>query len=136
MAIQFVPRRGLILICDYELARVHPEMNKARRVVVVSPRSYNRRHGRGPGRCLVVPLTATPPQFLTPAIVPFPVGSYRSLTKDSWVVCDALMAVSHARLSRLWIGPGAPLDETVSEADMKRIQGALRHVLGVAGNEE
>jgi hypothetical protein len=39
-------------------------------------------------------------------------------------------------LSRLWIGPGAPLDETVSEADMKRIQDALRHVLGVAGNEE
>jgi len=39
MAINFVPRRGLVLICDYDVARVHPEMNKSRRVVVISPRS-------------------------------------------------------------------------------------------------
>lgn len=132
MAIAFVPQRGLILICNYDLARIHPEMNKARRVVVVSPRSYNRRHGSGPGRCLVVPFTATAPRIMTPAIVSFPLGLYRSFTKGSWAICDAVMAVSHTRLDRIWGGPGAALDEVLSDTDMKRIEDALRQALGVA----
>jgi hypothetical protein len=73
MPITFVPERGRILICDYDLARIAPEMDKERRVVVVSPRSYNQRHGASAGRCIVVPFSATNPgRFLTPADVPFP----------------------------------------------------------------
>jgi uncharacterized protein YifN (PemK superfamily) len=136
MAIEFVPRRGLVLICDYELGRVPPEMNKARRVVVVSPRSYNRRHGMGPGRCLVVPFTATHPKFMTPATVSFPRGSYQSFTKDSWALCDFVTTVSHTRLRRVWTAPGKALDESLSDADMKRLDEGLRHAVGVAkGNE-
>lgn len=130
MPISFVPRRGLILICDYDIARVHPEMNKRRRVVVVSPRSYNRRHGEGPGRCLVVPFSATEPRFLTPSMVPFPVGTYRSLTRASWAICDSIMAVSHDRLDRVWMGPRRSLDEYVSNEDMRRLELAMGHAIG------
>jgi uncharacterized protein YifN (PemK superfamily) len=132
MPIRFVPNRGLILICDFDKARVHPEMNKRRRVVVVSPRSYNRRHGQGPGRCLVVPFSASKPQVLSPTVVLFPTGAYRSLTKDSWAICDAIMAVSHDRLDRVWAGPGRSLNETISDADMQRLQVALSHAVGIA----
>lgn len=130
MPIRFVPQRGLILICDYDVARVHPEMNKRRRVVVVSPRSYNRRHGEGPGRCLVVPFSASEPRFLTPSVVPFPLQSYRSLSKVSWAICDSIMAVSHDRLDRVWSGPGQSLDERISEVDMRRLEVAIAHAVG------
>jgi uncharacterized protein YifN (PemK superfamily) len=73
VSINFVPERGRILLCDYTLGRVPPEMDKVRRIVVISPRSYNNRHGAEPGRCLVVPFTATDPgQHLTMADVLFP----------------------------------------------------------------
>src|SRR5687768_6524180 len=97
-------------------------MNKRRRVVVVSPRSYNHRHGEGPGRCLVVPFSATQPKIMSPSVVAFPVGQYRSLTKDSWAICDSIMAVSHDRLDRIWIGPGRALDERISVDDFRRVQ--------------
>lgn len=131
MPIRFVPQRGLILICDYDVARVHPEMNKRRRVVVISPRSYNRRHGEGPGRCLVVPFSASEPRFLTPSIVTFPAGSYRSLTRTSWAICDFVTAVSHDRLDRVWLGPGRSLDECVTDDDMRRLQAALARAIGI-----
>src|SRR3954467_2473090 len=111
MAIRFVPRRGLILICDFDAARIHPEMNKRRRVVVVSPRSYNRRHGEGPGRCLVIPFSATEPKVFSPSMVSFAAETYKSLTRQSWAICDSLTAVSHDRLDRVWEKPGRFLDE-------------------------
>jgi uncharacterized protein YifN (PemK superfamily) len=131
MPINFVPQRGLILICDYDLARIHPEMNKRRRVVAVSPRSYNRRHGEGPGRCLVIPFSASEPRILSPSIVEFPLGTYRSLNKRSWAICEAIMALSHDRLNRLWIGPNKSLDERLSEHDMARLEAAIAHAVGM-----
>jgi uncharacterized protein YifN (PemK superfamily) len=76
MYINFVPQRAQILICDYDLACIPPEMSKQRRVVVVSPRSYNRRHGLGAGRCVVVPFSSTAPPLTTLAQVAFPGGKY------------------------------------------------------------
>jgi hypothetical protein len=37
-AINFVPERGRLLMCDYDMARVPPEMEKVRRVVVARTR--------------------------------------------------------------------------------------------------
>ena len=52
--IAFVPQRGQILICDFDVAGVvPPEMRKTRRVVVVSPRAHNHRHGTRPGPAAV-----------------------------------------------------------------------------------
>ena len=130
MPIAFVPRRGLILLCHYDMARVPPEMRKTRRAVVVSPRSHNHRHGAGPGRCLVVPFSASPPPRPTPGDVPFPAGVYASLTVPTWAICAAVMSVSHDRLNRV-VAAGVGLDEPLSPEDMERIETGLLHVLGM-----
>lgn len=132
MAINFVPERGRILMCNYRMARVHPEMDKKRRVVVVSPRSYNERHGRDAGRCLVVPFSGTDPGVhLSLADVFFAVGPYQSLTIDTWAICSSAMCVSHARLDRVSRGRGSYLQEILSVADMARIEEGLRHAMGL-----
>jgi uncharacterized protein YifN (PemK superfamily) len=130
MAINFVPERGRVLICDYDIARVSPEIDKVRRAVVVSPRSYNHRHGAGPGRCLVVPFSATKPYAVTPADVHFPVANYETLTVETWAVCSAVMSSSHSRLTRVFVGHGRYSEEVITSADMTRIEEGLKHALG------
>ncbi len=130
--ITFVPQRGQILICDFDMAGVvPPEMRKKRRVVVVSPRAHNHRHGQRPGRCLVVPFSASMPAIVTAAEVPFPGDAYRSLTVPTWAICSAIESVSHARLDRVAVG-AAFLSERLSDADMLHIGVGLRHALGLA----
>src|SRR3712207_5507746 len=107
----------MILICDFSMAHVPPEMRKERRAVVVSPRSYNVRHGAGPGRCVVVPFTASKPARITPADVPFPAGVYQSLSLATGAVCSSVMTVSHARLDRVAHGRGF-IVERLSSDDM------------------
>jgi uncharacterized protein YifN (PemK superfamily) len=131
LPITFAPERRQILMCNFRMARIHPEMDKSRRIVVVSPRSYNDRHGAGPGRCVVVPFTATDPgAFLTPADVPFSAGVYECLSVNTWAICSAAISVSHARLDRVHTGAGYRR-ESLSLADMERIENGLRHALGL-----
>src|SRR4051794_23509210 len=105
-------------------------MRKVRRVVVVSPRSYNARHGLGPGCCVVVPFSASEPPSVTSADVPFPADIYRSLTVPTWAICSSVVCVSHARLDRVAFGPSF-LSENLSDPDMERIEVGLRHALGL-----
>jgi uncharacterized protein YifN (PemK superfamily) len=137
MTIKFTPVRGHILMCDYDMALVPPEMDKLRRAVVISPRSYNHPHGKGPGRCIVIPFSATHPgRHLTPADVPFAVGSYKSLSVRTWAICSAIMSVSHERLDRVEIRTGRRRPQFVTEvlsiADLLRIEEGLRHATGTA----
>lgn len=131
MTIPFVPIRGHILMCDFEFGRIEPSLGKERRAVVISPRSYNHRHGLGPGRCVVVPFSATAPTELKPAHVPFDAQTYQSLTEYTWALCDCVRSVSHARLNRIRAG-GQNLNEIMSQADLERIELGLRHALGLA----
>jgi uncharacterized protein YifN (PemK superfamily) len=128
--VNFVPERGRILICDFDMARIHPENSKVRRAVVMSPRSYNARHGNGPGRCVVVPFSVTQPKVIQPSDIFFAAGTYGALTKDTWANCDSVMAVSHARLDRVYIGHGSHSEELLSVDDLKRLEAGLRHALG------
>lgn len=130
MPITFVPSPGQILICDYDMAFVPPEMRKVRRAVVISSRSYNVRHGNSPGRCLVVPFSASPPKTSTPADIPFAAGLYRSLTIPTWAICGAVASLSHARLDRVAVGKSF-LSERLTAGDLDRIKTGLRHVLGL-----
>ena len=131
MAITFVPSRSQILICDFDMAGyVPPEMRKRRRVAIVSPRSHNRRHGERPGRCLVVPFSATTPRCPTPADVPFPAGIYSSLTVPTWAICSAVASVSHDRLDRVAVGR-AFLSESLSPSDLTRLEIGLRYAIGL-----
>jgi uncharacterized protein YifN (PemK superfamily) len=129
MSINFVPERGRMLICDYDMARVPPEIDKQRRVVVLSPRSYNERHGAGPGRCVVVPFSATPPAKPTRSDVPFKAGVYETLTEPTWAICSAVMSASHARVQRVAVR-GTFSQEFLLPEDMARIQVGLRYALG------
>jgi uncharacterized protein YifN (PemK superfamily) len=131
VTIPFVPMRGHILICDLQFGKIDPELGKERRVVVISPRSYNRRHGHEPGRCIIVPFSATAPTEETPAHVPFADDVYESLTEMTWALCDCVRSVSHARLNRVKAG-GENLNEILSGVDLARIEVGLKHVLGIA----
>ncbi|GJE39474.1 MULTISPECIES: type II toxin-antitoxin system PemK/MazF family toxin [Methylobacterium] len=144
MAITFTPRRGGILMCDFgpdpadpltfplsaPPVGVAPEMWKIRQVVVVSPAPLNHRHGTGPGVCLVVPFSATPPRSEDPWDVPFEARAYPSLPKASWAKCASVTLVSHARLDRVIAGRGYRGD-FVSGADMTRIEAGLRAAFGL-----
>ena len=130
MPIAFVPQRGQILMCDFDMAGVvPPEMRKKRRAVVISPRSHNRRHGKRPGRCIVVPFSASEPAIVTPAEVLFPAGVYRSLTVPTWAICSAMASVSHTRLDRVAVGREF-LSESLKPADVARVEDGIRHALG------
>ena len=84
--ITFSPKRGMILMCDFDMATVQPEMRKVRCVVVVLPQSYNRRHPNAPGKCVVVPLSATEPRTVLVSRVAVPIEVYESLTKPTWAI--------------------------------------------------
>lgn len=106
-------------------------MTKERRVVIISPRSYNRRHGWGPGRCLVIPFSATPPPDVTPAHVPFADNVYRCLTEPTWALCDVISSVSHDRLNNVQVA-GVNQMEDISAPDLERIAVGIRHALSIA----
>lgn len=118
-------------MCDFDMATVPPEMRKVRRVIVVSPKAYNKRPGMStPGKCIVVPLSATEPRVVQPSHVPFPENRYPSLTKPTWAICEMVAHVSHARLDRVASGRTF-ISETISSDDMALIEGALRHAMGL-----
>jgi uncharacterized protein YifN (PemK superfamily) len=128
--IRFTPRRGQILMCDFDMATVAPEMRKKRRVVILSPRSLNGPHGAKPGKCIVVPLSATTPRRVLGSHVAFPVGSYDSLSVDVWAICEAIAHVSHIRLDRVPVG-SEHLSEMMDASDVCRIEEGVRFALGM-----
>lgn len=144
MAITFTPRRGGILMCDFgpdpldpltfplgqAPVGMAPELWKVRQVVVVSPPALNHKHAGGPGVCLVVPFSATPPRSEAPWDVPFAAKAYPSLPKASWAKCAAVTMVSHARLDRVIAGRGYRGD-FLSKADLIRIGDGIRAALGL-----
>lgn len=144
MGITFTPRRGGILMCEFgpdpldpatfplrqAPVGVAPELWKFRQVVVVSPKALNHKHGKGPGVCLVVPFSATPPRSEDPWDVPFEARAYGSLPKASWAKCAAVTLVSHARLDRVLAGRGYRGDFLKPE-DMARIEAGLRAAMAL-----
>jgi uncharacterized protein YifN (PemK superfamily) len=123
MPIRFTPSRGQILLCDFEMAWVPPEMRKKRRVVVVSNRSHN-----SAGRLIVVPFSATPPAKPTPTQVHVSAASYESFGFDA--VCDCIAHVSFRRLDRVFHG-GRFIVEALSAADIQRVEEGLKHAIGL-----
>lgn len=125
MAIAFTPKRGQVLICDFDVAGVPPEMRKKRRVVVDSHRSSNRA-----GRVVAVPFSATAPIRHSPSYVPFAAGSYISFRVPVWAICDCIAHVSFRRLDRVFHN-GKFVSERLTDADMLRIAAGLKHALGI-----
>ena len=91
MPIQYAPRNGTILFCDFD--GVEPEMSKRRPVVLLSSVSQS--------LCLVVPLSTTHPQKVMPWHYFFRLpeklhGNYTDM--ECWAKCDMVFAASFSRL--------------------------------------
>ena len=96
MTLQYHPKRGTIVICDF-LGFSSPEMTKRRPVIVVSPQISNR-----VGLCTIVPLSTTTPEKIMPyhyylEIRPLLPPPYNS--PFHWVKADMLYTMSLKRLS-------------------------------------
>jgi mRNA interferase MazF len=98
MAIDFHPKRGTVLMCDFTSGFRPPEMVKRRHVVVVSPRY--RRHT---GLCLVVPFSSVVPFEMEPHHHEIAAGKYPFFdpAKSVWAKADMLTCVSFQRLDRV-----------------------------------
>ena len=126
------PKQGEVLHCDFG-GLVPPEMNKARCVVVLSPKFVNR-----PNLCTVVPLSTTSPEtpqsyhvLLDNDPHPTPSGS------PVWAKCDMIMTVSFARLTGFWVdrdveGRRRYIQRHVSGVELGRIRQATLAALGLA----
>lgn len=129
MAITFAPRRGAILMCNFEMARVHPEMPKVRPVVVVSDSALNHRHARAAGVCVVVPFTSVPPDSDGDDEVIFVSGSYWTLPEDSWARCKLITTVSHDRLDLALRNNRRHPSEFMSDEDLDRVMAGVKAAL-------
>jgi len=98
LPINFHPKRGTVLMCDFTTGFKAPEMVKRRHIVVVSPRY--RRHT---GLCLVVPFSTVTPHEIEPHHYGIIAGSYDFFdpAKTVWAKCDMLTCVCFERLDRL-----------------------------------
>ena len=134
MAINFHPKRGTVLMCDFTTGFKAPEMVKRRHVVVVSPRY--RRHT---GLCLVVPFSTVPPHEIEPHHHEIPAGKYPFFdpVRSVWAKADMLTCVSFERLDRLLVfgrynAPSLRVDDL--ECIRKAVANALQlDVFGVSG---
>lgn len=110
MPIQFIPKPGAVLLCNFGPdpsivppqgfacgpVSVPPEMIKERPVVVIATPT-------GFGLSVVVPLSTKMPPKALPCHHCIPAGSYPFLDPniDSWAKADLVQSVSFRRLDRL-----------------------------------
>lgn len=113
MPIQFYPRSGQILVCDFKGFKA-PEMIKPRPVIIVSPRLPYR------GEIVtVVPVSLTAPHHNEAYVVKLS-KNYHPMEPDDlscWAKCDMIMNISKERLNgfkvgrRKWAAPQATADD-------------------------
>lgn len=126
MTINFQPRAGMVLICNYETGFTPPEMTKTRRVVIVSEDDHNKY-----GLCTVVPFSTTPPNVEQPFHVKFAAKSYPFLHQESptWAKCNMVSTISQQRLDRIGMN-GQYISPRISEEDSLKIYKAILTVFG------
>lgn len=132
MTIEFHPRLGAVLMCDFTTGFRLPEMVKNRPVVVIS-----RKHR---DLCTVVPLSTVEPSPVEPChhklsehSLPFQLTKGR----DVWAKCDMITTVGFGRLDRILIGRDRRTgrrqyaSQRVNRADLRAIRAAVLHVLAL-----
>ena len=136
MPIEFHPKPGAIVVCDYNTGFIEPEMVKRRPVIVLSPQIGGRA-----GLCTVVPLSTRKPDpimayhcemnDIDPPL-PYPWDS-----QGIWVKGDMVSAVSFARLELIRLGKDANGERLyrrnlLSDDQMKRVRSCVLHAMGMA----
>ncbi|MBB6309359.1 type II toxin-antitoxin system PemK/MazF family toxin [Xanthobacter tagetidis] len=127
MGINFHPRAGTLLMCDFRGA-VPPEINKRRPVVVITPRLANRDQ-----LAMVVPTSTTEPRSMQPFHVRL-LKNYHPNEPDDlpvWAKCDLVSSVSFARLDRFHVGHRRFEAPMISADDLASIRKGVLAALGL-----
>ncbi len=126
LGLQFHPRAGTLLICDFR-GMVAPEITKKRPVIVVTPRLAHRDE-----LAMIVPTSTTPPRYPQPFHVRLSQNYHP--TEDSsipvWAKCDLVCSVSFARLDRFKTGFRKFETPSISAADLDAVRAGIRAALG------
>lgn len=125
--IQFQPRAGQILVCNFGLGFKKPEMIKVRPVLVISP------HQRFWTRlCVVVPISSRPPGEIKPYHYKLPDGAVPGgKYAESWIKGDLVIAVGHHRLDRLRTGFRKYETPRVSDEVLREARRCVLHAAGM-----
>lgn len=92
MPLQYQPKEGTVLMCDFRGYEV-PEMIKVRPVVILRQHKHNRQ------LVTVVPLSTTAPEKLEDHHIELP-AQLPGESAVCWAKCDMIYTVSLARLDR------------------------------------
>jgi uncharacterized protein YifN (PemK superfamily) len=131
MALPYFPKRGEVLICDFDSGFQPPEMVKKRPAVVISCKES---HGRR--LCTVVPFSTTESKPAGPWHHPLPhvrVPGWQA-QGPIWAKCDMLATVSFWRLNKPYVKTrhGRAFRELVLvDEDMVAIDRCLRAYLAL-----
>jgi len=128
MTINFHPKAGSILICDFE-GYVIPEIVKKRPVVVISPN-----HMRNSGLVTVVPFSTTPPN----PIENFHYELLNQIKNDNtyhWAKCDLVARVRLERLDRVKVGKRTYATFYVSDEELQQIRLRVAMTIGIDINK-
>jgi mRNA interferase MazF len=126
MVLQFHPRAGTLLMCDFR-GSVDPEINKRRPVVVVTPRLAHRDR-----LCMIVPTSTTAPKYPQPFQVQLTRNYHPNEPASTpvWAKCDLVMSVSMDRLDRFHTGKRQFVAPEISADDLKAIRKGIFAALG------
>jgi len=134
MGLQFHPKPGTIVICDFGQGFRVPEMVKRRPAIVVSPQIQGR-----PNLCTIVPMSTGIPKIkqsyhveLPNLVLPAPYDQ-----GPNWVKADMIFASAYSRLDLIRSG-NSPAGQTVyatlclSDTDLRLVRAAMRYSLGLS----
>jgi len=134
MGLQYHPKTGTIVICDYNTGFVAPEMSKRRLALIVSPQFKKRNN-----LCTIVPFSTTPPKPIMPyhyllTLNPTLPPPYNS--PEQWVKADMLATVSFSRLDLPRSGKGANgkrqyIKKIITGHDFESIQRCVLNAIGL-----
>jgi mRNA interferase MazF len=138
LALNYLPKRGEELVCDYSTGFQAPEMVKKRLCVVISPRLHHRSKV-----CTIVPISTSEPQIAvkfqckielpSPPPEPWP-------AQVVWVKADMIATVGLGRLDFLWLPRSAGrrkyIKMSVSDPDLQKIAACVQYSLGLQPLDE
>jgi uncharacterized protein YifN (PemK superfamily) len=127
--IEWQPKPGTIVGCDFGPGMAHPEMRKERKVVVVSPRI------KWEQLCIVVPISSRAPRLRQPFHVELTkeVLDPRFLdekTATLWVKCDCINHVSLKRLRGWHVGGGERIFHPLPKEKLAEIRLGVLYAIG------
>lgn len=128
MSLQYFPRAGQILVCDFSGFQP-PEMVKIRPIIVVSPRLPHRSE-----IVTVVPISTTAPTHGLPFVVRLS-KNYHPEEDDNlpcWAKCDMIMNIGKWRLNGFKIGRRKWASPQATGDDLKAVKDGVLHGLGMS----